>query len=357
VVNSRLLIVGAGALGVITAHHLRGPGADIRFYVRPDRVDALTRPQHLYAYHKQSVDELDGYEILSAPEQLAGRAFDFVLLTPDGAACRSAEGVSLLQTLGRAVGSSDAKLLICSVGCGLFEHVKTHTGLSEDRILEGTMVSFSYQVGREDTPLPGQNQRAMHDNCDFAYLDFANKRGFMIAGPRAPARQFARLFNQNSGLNCLRMPRKLFRSTTSAYVAFTVACELAYWKSLDDVIENSGLWHLSCQAQREIFRLSQHGLAGKLMALVMSDSRQARMMRDMERDAAAMGLMDFFRFHHGGKVRQQNIQGLENAVAAGQAQGRTMPACVELLARCAKGAFPRPGLAPHAGTTGHRSLG
>ena len=344
-VDSRLLIVGAGALGVITAHHLRGPGAGISFYVRPNRVHGLTRPQLLYAYHKQSVDVLDGYEILSTPGQLDGRAFDFVLLTPDGSACRSAEGVSLLQTLGKAVGSSDAKLLICSVGHGLFEHVRMHTGLSDDRILEGTMVSFSYQVGRGDTPHPGRNQRAMHDSCDFAYLDFANKRGFMIAGARAPARQFAGLFNRNSGLNCFRMPRKLVRSTTSAYVAFTVACELAHWKCLDAVIDNSGLWHLSCQAQREIFSLGQHGLAGRLMALVMTDARQARMTRDVERDAAAMGFMDFFRFHHGGKVRQQNIQGLENAVAAGQAQGRAMPACVELLARCAKGAIPSPELA------------
>ena len=277
---------------------------------------------------------LDGYEILDAPEQLDGKNFSYVLLTPDGAACRSAEGVALLRTLGKVIGNSNAKLLICSVGLGLFEHVRAHTGLSEDQILEGTMVSFSYQVGREGTPLPEQNQRAMHDGCDFAYLDFANKRGFMIAGPRVPTEQFVSLFNQNAGVKCFRIPRKLFRSTTSAYVAFTVACELAHWSSLSAVIENSELWQLCCQAQREIFCLRQHGLAGKLMALVMSNRRQAKMMRDMERDAAKMGFMNFFHFHHGGKVRQQNILGLENAVKMGQAQGRDMPACVELLARC-----------------------
>jgi hypothetical protein len=70
------------------------------------------------------------------------------------------------------------------------------------------------------------------------------------------------------------------------------------------------------------------------MALVMSNKRQAKMMRDLERDAATMGFMKFFHFHHGDKVRQQNILGLENAVKSGQSQERKMPACVELLSRC-----------------------
>ena len=49
-INSRIVIVGAGALGVVTAHHLREAGADISFYVRPQRVHDLSRPQRLYAY-------------------------------------------------------------------------------------------------------------------------------------------------------------------------------------------------------------------------------------------------------------------------------------------------------------------
>jgi hypothetical protein len=329
-----ILIVGAGGLGVLTAYHLKPSGAGISFFVRPNRVDALSRPQQLYSYNTQCINTLQDYQVFADMPSLQGKRFDFVLLTLDGAGCRTAEGVSLIEKIGKLLKHSGGKLVICGVGFGLYDHVKAHTGLADNDVLEGTMVSFCYQVDRTGTPKPEESEMHKHDQCDFAYFDFSNKRGFLIAGASAPVKQFARLFNQNGTVNCFRMPRKLFRSSTAGYVAFTAACELANWESLDAVINNRELWRLACQSQREIFRLQQHGLSGKLMALLMSDTRHASMMRALERDAAPMGLIDFFLFHHGGKVQQQNIRGLKNCVQAGEQQGRTMPASRELLSRC-----------------------
>ena len=60
--NKKILVVGAGALGVTTAYHLRQSGADISFYVRPGRAEQLQKPLRLYAYHKRAVDELADFD-------------------------------------------------------------------------------------------------------------------------------------------------------------------------------------------------------------------------------------------------------------------------------------------------------
>jgi len=53
----------------------------------------------------------------------------------------------------------------------------------------------------------------------------------------------------------------------------------------------------------------------------------------MERDCLPVDYSAFNRFHHGGKVREQDIQVLRDVLASGRSQGRAMPALTELLAR------------------------
>jgi hypothetical protein len=331
--NTKVLVVGAGALGVTTAYHLRQSGADISFYVRPQRAEQLRKPLRLYAYHKLAVDELVDFDVITSPEELNDKRFHFILLTLDGAACRSAEGVQLLAALGYTLRGKSTALLVCGVGFGLLQHVKEHTGFSDDQLIEGTMTSFCYQVGREGTPEPEKSMRDTHDACDFAYLDFASGRNFMVAGPSKPAKAFVRLFNANPMVRCVYIPRNFFRSATASYVAFTTACELSGWNSLDHLIGDRALWALCCRAQREILGLKQYGLAGKLMVLLMTNSRYEKMMRQMELEAHTMGFFRFFHFHHGGKVREQNIEGLKNCIKAGEEQGRDMSASSALYER------------------------
>ncbi len=331
--NMNVLVVGAGALGVATAYHLTQSGADITFYVRPQRAEHLSKPLRLYAYHKKADHELAEFNVITSPDGLNGKRFSFILLTLDGAACRSVEGIELLNALGNAFRGSDATLLVCGVGFGLLQHVKKHSGFLDSQLIEGTMTSFCYQVGREGTPEPETSARAMHDSCDFAYLDFQGGRDFMVTGSSKPAKDFVKLFNANPNVRCVSIPRNFFRCATASYVAFTTACELSGWKSLDVLIGDQELWTLCCRSQREILGLKQFGLAGKLMALLMTNSRYEKMMRKMELDARDMGFFKFFHFHHGGKVREQNIAGLKNGISAGEERGRDMSASRTLYKR------------------------
>lgn len=331
---SRVLIVGAGALGLTTGYHLQLAGAEISFLVRPHRVDALSAPQRLYSYGDHDLKTLESYQLFSSTADLRGQHFDFVLLTLDGATCRSEQGVATLTELGRELADSGASLVINGVGVGLYEHIKTTTGFAGAKLLEGTMKMFAYQVGSAGTPLPSAGDLDLHNAADIAYLNFADGVGFFVTSkPKQASKAFPALYNQCGVATCKRMPRSVYAMSSNMFFAFTVASELNGWKGTDALIAERDLWHLSCSSQREIMGLSCHGLVGKLASRLLSDARLEKAMRDSDHNASAMGFTAFNRFHHGGKVLEQNIQILENCIALGEGEGRSMSATKSLLDR------------------------
>ncbi|MYM63022.1 ketopantoate reductase family protein [Pseudomaricurvus sp. HS19] len=332
--TKRILVVGAGALGITTAYHLQLAGADIGFLVRPNREQALSRPQKLYCFNDHSVQTLDGYQVFTDVSQLKGSYFDFVMVTLDGATCRTEEGSTLLKALGKAMANTHSVLLICSVGIGLYDHVRQATGLPAGQILEGTMSMFAYQVDRWTAPLKPTTNTGLHNSADIAYLNHNPGRSFMVtAKPARPAKVFTELFNGCGVARCSTMPVKLYRAFTSAYFCYTTACELTDWRGTDAVINDPELWPLVGRAQREILRLKQHGLAGKLMSWLMTDERLAKTTRQTDTDGEPIGTLAFNHFHHGGKVQAQDIGTVIACADIGEAQGQDMSATRELVNR------------------------
>ena len=330
--NPRVLIVGAGALGLTTAYHLQLAGAELAFLVRPHRMEALSRPQRLYSYGDHEIKTVACYEVFTSPADLRGHHFDFVLLTLDGATCRSEQGITTLSELGEALAGTGTVMIINGVGVGLYEHVMATSGFAEKELLEGTMTMFAYQVNSSGTPLPSPDHLDLHNSADIAYLGFDDGVGFYVTSkPRRASKAFCALYSRSGVATCKRMPRSVFVMSSSMFFAFTVASELNGWKGTDKLIADKALWHLSCSSQREIAGLKRFGLAGKLATKLLTDDRLEKMMRNSDRKASAMGFTEFNRFHHGGKVLEQDIQILENCVALGEAEGRSMHATKALL--------------------------
>ncbi len=330
--QQRVLIVGAGALGLTCAYHLQQAQARISFLVRPHREQALARPQRLYCYNDDSVKELADYDLFLDPAQLQGETFDFVLLTLDGATCVTDSGVDTLRSLGRALAGTGCRLVICGVGIGLYEHIEATTGFAGADLLEGTMRMFAYQTAQWSEPLAPSVNAALHDSADIAFMAFASGIGFILASaPREASSAFAQLWDSCGISRCQRMPPSVYRMFSSMFFAFTVASELNGWQGTDALIADRVLWHRCCQSQREIMRLKQHGWMGKVGALLMRDGMMAKMMRDMDRDGEPLGFTAFNRFHHGGKVLAQDVGILENCLQVGEEQGRDMSATRALL--------------------------
>lgn len=330
----RVLIVGAGALGITCAWHLQRAGADITFLVRLHRIAALEHEQTLYCYNDQTVKALEPYSVLSDVAELPGQSYDFILLTLDGASCRTEQGMATIAALGQAFAPQSTKMIICGVGIGLYEHVRSTSGFSAENLCEGSMRMFAYQVAMDNTPLPAAEYKAQHDSATIAYQYFSDRVGFFLSSrPKIAAKKFAALWNQCEEVSCRLMPPVVYAPFSNIFFAFTVASELGDWQGIEALLADRALWHMCCEAQREIMRLKEHGLMGLVMSLFMSDKRLEKMMRQMEQDAEPMGFTAFNRLHHGGKVLAQDIQILERCVALGEGQGKSMNALKDLLSQ------------------------
>lgn len=59
----------------------------------------------------------------------------------------------------------------------------------------------------------------------------------------------------------------------------------------------------------------------------------AKLQLKLERDSWPLDYQAFNRFHHGGKVKAQDMQVMRNGLALGQQQGQRMPGLTELVQR------------------------
>lgn len=329
-----VLIVGAGAVGLVVGYHLSLGGTDVTFYVRPGRVAALQAPQKLYCYDDASLKAYASYSVASSPKEVAAQAFDFVFVTLDGAMCFSAEGSALLRDLADAIRPTTAKLIIGAVGVGLREHYLKVTGLPEDRLMEGMFAILSHQVARAHLPVLPPTDPAQLAQADLAYRHFSNGVGFnIVSAPAEAARRFAALYNRSGVSRCIVVSRALHEIITNSFFPLTACCELAGWPNAAGMAQQKELWSLCCRAQREIMALPQHGWLGKLLSLLLRDGLAMMLLRKLERDCLPLDFHAFNRFHHGGKVRAQDAQVMANCVRSGEAQGRPMTALKDILRR------------------------
>lgn len=327
-----VLIVGAGALGITTGYHLALAGADITFLVRPARRDALKSPQLLYCYDDGQLKEFAAYEAVGSVEEAARKPCDFVMVTMDGATCRGEEATRLLATLGEAIRAGSATVIVC--GIGVRDYIRQVMALPEERVIEGTMRMLSYQVDRVTLPLHPPTDPGKLAQASMAYHHVGGIDGFMLAAePVGPAKDFVELYNRCKVSRCQTVKQQLYTMfTRTAFPTFAIF-DMAGWPDAETMSRNRELMSLCCRAIKETMRLPEHGWPGKLGGLVMNRRLLSRMNVKTERDALPVDYQAFNQFHHGGKVREQDIQVMKQSIESGRAQGRSMPALEELVRR------------------------
>lgn len=79
--------------------------------------------------------------------------------------------------------------------------------------------------------------------------------------------------------------------------------------------------------------LPRHGWRGRLMAAAMGPCVTRMVHTRAERELLPLDYQAFNRFHHGGKVRAQDMESMHDCVEEGQREGRGMTAPQALLAR------------------------
>ncbi len=327
-----VLIVGAGALGLTTGYHLALAGADITFLVRPGRVPDLQAPTTLYCYDDGQLKTFADYRTVDTVAAATDRPHDFVLITPDGATCRGAEMTTLLTTLGDAIRPTDAVAMVC--GIGVHDHILQTMKLPASRLLQGTMSLLSYQTDRVTLPVHPPVDPAQVAQAAIAYRHMGRKSGFMVADePEGPARAFAALYDRNGVSTCKVMNATTYTMFTAAIFPVYAVFDLAGWPDAETLAQDRELMALGARAMAETLRLPRHGWRGKLASLLINRFTLARMNLGMEQSARPADFSAFNRFHHGGKVRAQDIDVMRQSAASGGEQGMAMPALNALIKR------------------------
>jgi len=336
----KILIVGAGAGGLITGYHFALSGIDVTFFVRPSRMDEMAqKPKRLYCYNDHKVKLFDEYATLCDMDDVAAKKFDYVLTTLDGNAMHSDEGMALLGDLGNAVRESNSILVCLGAAHGIEEFFVKQTGHPIERCLFGSFSLLSHNV-----PLPDQRFEESIDQealagCVFAYTHLGKGNGGLVLTRtnRDLGKELAEVYGRSGVSSCMVMPNLRVMDCMSYFLAPSfVAFEIEGWPEPDDIYETES-WRLAEKATMELFALPQHGLSGKVVAALGGPLNMlTKMFKNMSRDASPLDFHAFNKFHHGGKVVEQDISLARDALSQEEGRGRKLPNLRSLMARLDK---------------------
>jgi hypothetical protein len=325
-----ICIVGAGSTGLVTGYLLSRASAAVTFLVRPHRLEQLSRPQMLYSYDDDTLTAYSDYEVMTAPAELTGSSFDFILVTLDATALRAEAGLELVDAIGRAFrGTSTAVVLAC-VDIDVRTWFLGRSGLAPTQVLTGQLDSFAYPVPSPIVPTHPDVTQALHAQADFAYRH-PKPFGFSVdlSAPEA-AREFAALYDRNGVTVCRVVPADQYSARVAIFAIFA-AMELLSWPPVATIDAQNETWRLGADAMREFQRLSIFGPVGLKASEQTTAENVLEAFRDLEKATLPLDFSAFNAYHHGGKVSSQDQAILREALSLGEAEGAAMPALRALI--------------------------
>lgn len=330
---ANVLIAGAGAMGIITGYYLDLAGVAVTFLVRPHRVETLGRPQILYCYDDVSLKDYSGYNIITSPKEIARGNYDYVIIALDGAALRSPEGEQLVKAIGDAARGTETKVIIGTIGINLRPRFLGRSGLPEEQVFNCGLYILVYQVAQVSLPVHPPTDPDLLKQADFAYRHSGDIGLFVDDSAPGAAQSFAEIYNANGASRCVVVGALDFATMLPPVFVIFAASDLMEWPSADYLASDSELWDLTVRAVKEVQGLSILGEAGQKAQQATTPDSLLVMSKAMEAAAFPLDLPAFNRYHHGGKVNQQDQQLLRDCVALGVGEGQTMAALKELIAR------------------------
>ena len=329
----QILIVGAGAMGLAAGYHLQLAGAEITFLVRPARVLEMSRSQALYSYNDAHIKTFADYKLISDISAMSRSSYNYVIVTLDSFATRNPEGAALLKSIGDAVRETSSEVIIGGVGVGLHDYYLRTMALPAHRILNGALGMLCHQVAMIELPLHAPTDPVLLSKADVAYRYIHNTS--FILDDRFPeaAQRFAAIYDASRVSSCQIMKQQEFAIMTKFMFPVFAASELLGWPRAKDMGSNKELWTLTVRSVQEIQGFDEHGMTGKAAQAATTADGLLEIWRTLEQAALPLDFAAFNKFHHGSKVRAQDIELLKDCVKVGEQEGQPMSALKELLDR------------------------
>ncbi|KAM0743569.1 hypothetical protein ACQRIT_001828 [Beauveria bassiana] len=332
--NPKVLVVGAGSMGTVVGYYLSLAGAQVTFLVRPHRAEQMARPQRLYCYDDNSLTEFRNFTYIVEPAELVHRAYDFIVVTLDGATLKTETGQDLVRILGETASQTDTKVILGSVSVGILSWFLNLSGLRSNQVINGLFTVVAFPTTATPIVESSKDNAAIEriTEADQAYCD---RFGYgMLVDDAAPAvaDAFAELYNASGKSRCvIRTVQDLQLFINPIFVAL-LAFDLLQWPKMKDLDTQGEVWTLATKGTQEVQKLHVHGDAGQQAASILTGTGLAEMHYKAE-DVLPFDYQVFNRYHHGEKVNAQDVKHLQECVRLGEVQQLTMSNVKELLRR------------------------
>ena len=318
----RVLVVGAGAVGQVFAHHLAQAGASVTLLVKPkyraELASGLTMAR-LRVGHAPQRERFEGYDLVTAPHEADGQRWDQVYFTVSSAALRDGDEIApWVSTIARV--SRDATIVFLQPN--LDDRALVSAVIDEARMVDGMIGFLSYQA-----PLPGETRFA--ERC-MAYW-FPPLSPCAFSGPEARVNAVVELL-QHGALPAVRR-HDITRTApfpNAMLYAYLAALESQQW-SLRALRSGHHLEH-AATAAREAMAIAAHRIGADAVPWNARLANSPALVRMALRFAPAivpLPLEPYLRVHFT-KVGEQMRLGLRAYVELGDAQGLPTTALREL---------------------------
>ncbi|WP_421579940.1 ketopantoate reductase family protein [Shinella sp. M31] len=285
----RILIAGAGAMGLVSGYHLALSGAEVTFLVRPHRINQLARPQLLYSYDDGALNSYHGYGLATDLAQLTPNEYDYILITLDSAALRDPAGVTLAEAVGRIARNTSTRVILGTYGVELLPWFLSVSGLASDQVTNGVLGIQSHNVGSAELPLHAPTDADLLARADYAYRH-CFPFGFIVddSAPEVAA-QFAALYSVSGVSLCIVMPAEQMKIFAAPAFAQLAAAGMGGWPQPADIDPESEFWRLGTASTLEILGLSIHGQAGQQAKAQTTATSILEFWRTWEQDMLPLG--------------------------------------------------------------------
>jgi len=333
--GENILIVGAGAMGLVNGYYLQLGGAKVTFLVRPGKKAASAPPAALYNYASNELERFEDYRVVDNFAEIAGETFDYAIVTLDHALAMSEDGTALLRAMGKAFADKNTVVIMGGVGIGLRAHYLKTTGLPENRVLNGCLGLLSHQSTAE-LPIHAPTDAAKLKQSRMAYKHISADSFILDDTSPEEAKKFAAIYGRSGKSGCAIFDKTQFAVMNNTAFPMLAALEIAGWPNVPGLIAQKDLWALTCRATREAASLPDLGMGSAAVEQAMSDDALSAMHTGIETAVLPLDYAAFNRFHHGHKVADQDLEIMKKCAAAGKKGGRPMTALTEIISKLEK---------------------
>mmetsp|Transcript_11039 Transcript_11039/g.12760 ORF Transcript_11039/g.12760 Transcript_11039/m.12760 type:complete len:333 (+) Transcript_11039:251-1249(+) len=319
----KILVVGAGAIGLPLGMLLRRNSQNqITFFVRERRAEYLKEhPQLLYSYDTEELYTFspDNYDVVSNASCDSLSSIECVFVSLPGSVLGTVAGKHLIGEIANSV-SKRAVFVNLSPGLTTYDDAYRPAGVSSTQFITALPIFLSH-----DVPMPGQPESEKFPERDHAQYGFhmmmSKHRPLMLMGNPLVNTRSIKIVAQAlrlADLYPIKVPASILQPMmTATIMLYVLLHQQGYPATLKT---NDSDFRMAIRAVGQIFAM--HGLFGYFLSWVFGGFAFRWMHYFDTYHAKPIDAESFIKFHHGDKVRKQNVQLLEQYVKLGKKIGK-----------------------------------